>query len=518
MEVLAQQALIEKKERLRLFHLKRLITYVGPDPEQQSLALITLNDVLGYYTHGPHKQIILHQNETAFGDRPADLVLGFRGLGKSTGGTIARCIKYLVDDPNVRILIVSDTQDAAERFLKEIRNHLRHNEDLIAMFGPFLGAAPGTDLGRYRDSYLTIRQRTDASISEPTILCLGTGGQAASRHFDVIVLDDLVTIRNSRTQVQKKNVQDWHGSTLLGCCLPHTKVHYLGTRYYPHDLYQELEDGRQDQERGVLHGCVLKIPAIVYDDGNARSNYPEKYTLAKFYEMRARMGRYHFQSQMQQDTSAGEGEYFNYNDFRWYGGSEPDRPPLDELAIFQFSDLAALRTDTGAFYAGVTVGVTQGKELAQRKVYMLDIVHQRGGTKKQRELILKQIDQWNPVQHGIEAVAMQAGFAQEVGEHYDRRAVPCKCESDKEFRARRVSPVFEGNRVYFPYPNTPLGRKFAVVVDELCAFPESQFKDCVDAVVGVITLALYGGPPAASGALDDDDLGWSDGDGLKGNY
>ena len=500
--------------------LKKTILYKGPDPVRQEAAVYWLARALGYWVHGPHRQIIRHQNLTAFGQRQSDLTLGFRGLGKSTVGNIVRCVKYIIDNPNVRILIGSDTGDAAEKFLREVRSHLQFNEDLRAMFGTFLSTDRYSDLGRYRDSYMTIRQRADRTISEPTITTLGIGSQAAGGHYDVILLDDLVTIRNSRTPTQKKNVNDWHGSTLLGCTMPHTVVHYLGTRYFPHALYQDLSERRVAETQGVLGECTLKIPALLHrGTDDERSNEPERYSLEYLLKMEKRMGRYHFASQMQQDTSAGEGLVFRYNDFRWYGGEGvDDRPTNDKLGIFQFSDLTGRKTDTGAFYVSVTIGVTMDTEPGQRRVYVLDIARKRCGMRDQRQSILQQINLWNPIQHGIEAVQMQAGFAEEVGEVYDRRAIPVEVETDKVFRARRVAPVVEAERVFFPYPDSPLGRRMAPLVDELCAFPDSEYVDCVDAFVGAITLALFSGPPAASGSSEDEASDWQDGDGLRGNY
>lgn len=515
---------------LYLANLGQTIRYKGPDKLLQFNALCWLARTLGYHIYEPHKRIIAHQNLTAFGSRTADLTLGFRGLGKSTIGTYTRVIKYIIDDPNIRILLISDTQDASERFLREIRSHLQHNEDLIEIFGPFFRSDQHSDLGRYRDSYATILQRTNRTISEPTVTCKGIGGQAASQHFDVIIPDDMVTIRNSRTPTQRATVDAWHSSTLIGCGLEHTNVHYLGTRYYPHDKYEDLERGRVDEQIGILASATLKIPAIVQDKvtGEDKSSLPERFTLEYLRWLERRMGHYHFSSQMQQDTSAGEGLVFNYSDFMWYATDDDEevsegldeRPRSNELAVFQFSDLTSKKTDVGAFYVSITIGVTQEHETGKRKVYVLDIERSRCGMEQQRNSILAAIQKWNPISHGVEAVAMQAGFAEEIGERYDRRVIPVKVETDKVFRARKVAPVFEGNRVYFPYPNSMLGRRMNPVIDELCSFPDSEYKDCVDALVGAITLALYGGGPAAYGSVDDGGDGnkWEDGTGLRGSY
>jgi predicted phage terminase large subunit-like protein len=422
-------------------------------------------------------------------------------MGKSTVGTIVRAIKYVIDEPNIRILIASDSEAASVRFLREIRAHLQHNRDLIEMFGPFFESSRFDDRGRYRQGFATIGQRTDTTISEPTFQCLGIGGQAASYHFDTIFLDDIVTIRNSRTPLQRQNVSDWHGSTLIGCGLPHTRYHYLGTRYFPHDMYQDLEDGRIDEHTGILGQATLKIPAIIIDptSGEERSNYPERYPLETLYELRRRMGRYHFAAQMQQDTRSGEGIIFNYADFRWYNRNE-NYPDIQSLKKFQFFDLAAKKTDTGAFFAGVTVGVTPDN----RRIYVLDLVRERAGMLRQRELIISTVKKWQPFQAGVEAVQMQAGFAEEIQEVTILPVIPVTVETDKVWRARRVSPQVEAHKVYFPMDPLPSAKVTEPLIEELTTFPDAEYVDCVDAFVGAITLAMLGGPKAASPVPEDE--------------
>lgn len=509
------------KRKRYLIALKKRIKYRGPDPLKQEQALVLLMQTIGYRTDAYHRKIIRHQNLTAYGERDSDLTLGFRGGGKSTGGTIVRAIKYAIDDPNVRILFASDTAGASERMLKEVRIILQTCADLIGMFGPFFGGGARDDLGRYRDSYATILQRNDRKISEPTFVALGIGGQLASMHFDVVFLDDIVTRDNSRTKKQRQNVEEWHGSTMLGAQVATTRMHYLGTRYYPNDLYEILERGRSDEQGGVLQDDVLKLPAIeTLEDGTEVSTYPERFSIEHLQAKRRKMGRYHFAAQMQQDTSGADGDIFRYSDFRWYGTDDADVPAIPKgLSIYQYADLPAKRTETGDFFALVTVGVSDGATAADRKIYVLDLVHERCGTGKMKANVLHAIERWNPAQVGIEAVQMQAGFAQEMQETLDPRIRGCSVETDKVFRARRVSPFVEQGQVYFPMPETPRGEALAPLLDELPAFPNGDNDDCVDALVGAITLAILSGRAAAFG--EDEDAGPEDydrGSGFRGRY
>lgn len=480
--------------------LRDLLTYSGPDVARQYESLATLQKILGYDVAGVHGQIIAHQNATQFGDRRKDLTLAFRGLGKSTTGTVVRAIAYILRNPNVRILIASATTEAPEEIHENIHGHLTTNETLIRLFGDFYTDNAKGKAGRFSKRSSTILQRADRAIGEGTITVLGAGKQAAMRHFDVVFADDLVTLETSRTKRQRANLSTWHGSTLAGTFMPHTKVHYIGTRYYPDDLWDVLVTGGPDQSAGLLAGAALQIP-MVENFADPQDMWiptcPERFDAATCVEAYRTMSRYHFLAQMQQDTSSGNGLIFSYGDFRWWGAGE-NEPPASAV-YFQFSDLAAKKTETGDYFANCTVSVAQvGGELC---VWVRDLVRDRLGMREQRETIISQIEKWHPAQAGIEAVQMQAGFAEEIQQGTLANVSPVRVETDKVFRARRVSHLVEGHRVFFPVPDSAAGRVCQPLVEELSRFPDSGNDDCTDAFVGALTLAVLGDWFAGAGNI-----------------
>ncbi|KPJ59670.1 MAG: hypothetical protein AMJ46_09970 [Latescibacteria bacterium DG_63] len=79
--------------------------------------------VLGYEVKPFHLAMIRFQSRC----KDSCLQLAPRGYGKTTVLTITRAVHEIVKDPNVRILIASNTQLQAEVFLREIKFHLQHN-------------------------------------------------------------------------------------------------------------------------------------------------------------------------------------------------------------------------------------------------------------------------------------------------------------------------------------------------------------------------------------------------------
>lgn len=475
--------------------LRDLLIYSGPDPEIQFESIRTLSELLGYQVSPVHEQIIRHQNLTQFGSRDQDLTLAFRGLGKSSVGTTVRAIAYVLRDVNVRILIASHTTGAAEEIHQEIHDHLVENQTLVRLFGDFYHDSSKSKIGRYSDKRSTIMQRTKRTLKEGTFNCLGVGKQGASRHFDVEFVDDIVVEQSSLTATKRKNLRNWIGSTLIGTTLPHTRTHGIGTRYMPGDYWDELVNGTVDEGEGYLKDATLVIP-MVENFGDPMEQWipthPERYDLQACIKRYRTMGRYHFLAQMQQDTSSGSGIIFCYPDFRWWTPTE-NAPPAG-ATYFQYSDLAAKRTESGDYFVNITMAVADVH--GERRIWVVDFVRMRGGLHQQRESIVSQIGKWKPVRAGVEAVAMQAGFAQEIAEGtlLPVRACPeGRQKKDKEFEGRRVSFLVEGHHVYLPAPDTALGRKTKPLVDELSVFPENtDHDDAADAFIGCLDLIAFG--------------------------
>jgi len=175
--------------------------------------------VLGYQTRPFHLEML---TETC-------LQLAPRGFGKSTILTITRAVFEIIRNPNIRILIASNTQLQAEIFLREIKFHLETNPRMLEYFGSFASE----DKWDIRE--IIVGPRT-SSAKESTVTCVGVGGPVASRHYDLILADDLVDEENSRTETQREKVRTWWYKTLVPCC-EHLQV--KGTRLVAEDVRGE---------------------------------------------------------------------------------------------------------------------------------------------------------------------------------------------------------------------------------------------------------------------------------------
>ncbi|HEC66422.1 MAG TPA: hypothetical protein ENI23_14135 [bacterium] len=136
---------------------------------QNDLYFLTKN-VLGYkeLDDEPHVEVCQYL-ETPESKK---LLLLPRGTFKTTIGTIAKTIQEIIKNPNIRILIFSETYSQSRAFLSEIKQHLERNNQLIGLFGQFK-KDPG-----WTEQEITVLQRTGI-YKEGTIM---TGG------VDIVVL------------------------------------------------------------------------------------------------------------------------------------------------------------------------------------------------------------------------------------------------------------------------------------------------------------------------------------------
>jgi predicted phage terminase large subunit-like protein len=376
---------------------------------------------------------------------PDNLQLVFRGAGKSTVCTITKTLHLLAKDPNLRILIASKTNSQSEAFLKEIKGHFESNDRYQELFGEYYDPQR---VNKWDNREIEVAPRT-------------------SKHYDVILSDDLVDEENTRTKYMRDRVRQWYYQTLDPCLEPPSPTvahrgehHRLGTRYHFDDLYGHLMTNELKRKTQV-------IPAL---DEKGRSPWPEKYPAKWFKEKKRKSGTIIFNAQYQCDTEAMKGEIFQYDDCQRVA----DSAIPGDLRIFMGVDLAISEKESADRFAIAVVGMD-----AAENYFVIDFFegHLRFG--KQTAKIIQYYKKHDPVRCAIETNAYQAAQYQnlkddeEDGKNLRLKAV--HTSKDKVTRAWKLSPLFEDHRMHF----TPATMKLA---EQLVLFPNFRYKDGFDAL------------------------------------
>lgn len=173
------------------------------------------------------------------------LILYPRGHLKTSIITIAHTIQWILNYPNVRILISTATGDQCKGMLQEIKGHFQYNKELRHFFGDYCPPAKkAADFGSQEE--FTVPNRT-RHTKEPTVSTCSVGKVIAGDHYEVIKNSDLVDKENVKTPGQIADVISHFGylNPLLerSEIAPHNGwVDVEGTRYDFGDLYGRLLD------------------------------------------------------------------------------------------------------------------------------------------------------------------------------------------------------------------------------------------------------------------------------------
>ena len=173
------------------------------------------------------------------------LWLWSRGFFKTSLITEAHTLWLIVNNPDIRVLIVSFTIEVAKKPLGAIRNHFTSNEDFRDFFPEFC-PIPNKD-GKIEfgtTENLTVPCRTKA-LKEPTLMCAGIGTNITGLHFDYMKIDDLVNRDSVTNDTQIQASKDYY--SLLRPIFDNPTVpreDVIGTIYHFNDL----------------HSCAIKNP------------------------------------------------------------------------------------------------------------------------------------------------------------------------------------------------------------------------------------------------------------------
>lgn len=158
---------------------------------------------------------------------------------KSTLITFAKTIQDILINPEVTIGIFSHTRPIAKAFLEQIMRELQENEFLKNLFPDILYQDPRKNAPKWSvDGGIVVKRKSNPK--ESTIEAWGlVDGQPTSKHYDILVYDDVVTLKSvSTTDQVKKTTNAFQISTNLGA--KGGRIRGIGTRYHLRDTYSHL--------------------------------------------------------------------------------------------------------------------------------------------------------------------------------------------------------------------------------------------------------------------------------------
>jgi len=314
------------------------------------------------------------------------LILDPRGHFKTTLD-LADAIQWILNFPDIRILLMTGTRELASRMIGELKFHFQHNDKLRALFPEY--AAPDRDWGTTEEFTVPARQRS--WLREPTVSISTVESVKAGSHYDVIKCDDLVHENNVSTrELIDKTITAFNHTTFL--LEPYGYRDVVGTRYDHSDLYGWIIDNNQGEWR--VHA---RKAWSIREDNTKVLLFPERFPLAQLEKVK-RDDPYLFNCQYLNDPTPTEDRQFT-RDLLLRHSLPAQQIKLTDR-IFITWDLGFSREQ----YANWSVGAV-GMYDQHGRLYVLDIAR---GRFDPQELVLQIVFlalKWRPVRVGIEKAA-----------------------------------------------------------------------------------------------------------------
>ncbi len=393
---------------------------------------------------------------------------------KSTIITFGLTIRDILNDPEITVGIFSHTRPIAKGFLRQIKQEFETNVKLKGLFPEILWENAKQAAKWSEDDGITVRRASNPK--EATVEAWGlVDGQPTSKHFRLLVYDDVVTRESVTTpdQIAKVN-KAWELSLNLGS--EGGRRRYIGTRYHYNDTYKLIMDRRAAVPR--IH------PATKDGKPTGKAVLLTKEILE---EKRRDMGPYTFACQLLLDPRADDVQGFKLDWLKTWPAQNHSH--LNKIVL---CDPAGEKKKENDYTVAMVIGLGEDENY-----YVVDMVRDRLSLTERGNLIMKLHREYRPTFVGYEKYGKDSDiefiqFLQER-DNYRFGVTALKGALPKNDRIRKLIPLFEQGRVYLPdhciktsYDGRTedLVRVFAN--EEYLAFPVPVHDDMLDCLARIM--------------------------------
>jgi predicted phage terminase large subunit-like protein len=396
---------------------------------------------------------------------------------KSTIITFTKSIQDLLADPdNTTIGILSHTRPIAKGFLEQIKRELEQNDYLKKLFPDVLYQNPAAESPKWSlDSGIIVKRKTNPK--EASVEAWGlVDGQPTSKHFSILVYDDVVTRESVTTPDQIKKVTSaWELSQNLGA--EGGKRRHIGTRYHIFDTYKIM------MERGSV------IPRVYPATHNGKlDGEPVFLSKESLVSKRRDMGPYTFGTQMLQDPVSDKAMSFKEEWVKFY----EELGDISKWNKYLLVDPASSKKATSDYTVMVVIGLAP-----DNNYYLLDAIRDRLNLTQRASKLFELHRKHQPLAVCYERYGMQADvehirYVMEQ-KNYRFNIIEMGGAVPKEDRIKKLIPIFEQGRFYFPkhlpfvdYEGVMRDFMTAFMTDEYLAFPVCVHDDMLDDMARIL--------------------------------
>lgn len=410
-------------------------------------------------------------------DKNQLLLLMPRGTFKSSVITIGFTLQLLLIDPDIRILIDSETFSKAKAFFAEIKGHLEGNVKYREVYHYIHGVMPDSrkKAELWSDSQLNVAARK-RSRKEPTISCGGVDVTKNGMHYDLIIMDDLHSELNTANRDQIDKVIQ-HYKLAYSLLDPGKPLIVIGTRWDYNDVYQHILNNEKDNFNIMVRKAHNRDGSLFF---------PERLTEAFLLKTRKTMGSYLYSCQYENEPVDDETATFRR--------SLLVKRPWELVKNRPINWYLMVDPSYGGPYSDYAALVIAGMDY-QRDLYVRHVLRQKMNYSSIIDNMFELYNRFSPQKILLETVATQKSIEHELDNEQKRRNtwlpvtfIRSRSKS-KEDRIRALAPFYEFGHIFHIEECAQLDE----LEYELIHFPRGEHDDILDALATVLEVARPAG-------------------------
>jgi len=398
---------------------------------------------------------------------------------KSSLVTIKWVVYNICRNPNIKILIISETESLGKEFLQSIKQILSNDEfyqdgpNLIKDYGPFFSPS-----STWTDTAIRVANRRTME-KDATVQVIGMGSQIRSRRPNIIIGDDVVSVKSSNTSDQVQKSLRWWSREVTNRTkgepgIMSGKIIILGSRAAPEDFYAKLSE--------LPAYKIVKYPAIK-DDSLQQVLWPEHFNYQALQLARGEMLPGDFELVFQQVDIPGTGQSFPIELL----DSAKDVERVVGQHDRKWRIVAGLDPAGGGAHAGFTAIVVMGIDVETGNRYLIDILNEQSFRAPQlKEAIftlteMYGISAWKVEGNGLQSQLVQ--YNDEIVRPLAAQGVRIQPHTtnsnkwDKEFGVESTAVLFHQGMISIPWGSAPSAQKLQPLIEQLTGFPHMEVSD-----------------------------------------
>lgn len=245
---------------------------------------------------------------------------------KSSMITLAYPLWLIFQDPDLNILIISNTKELAEKFGIDIR-------ELITKFGSYFNVYL-SDV-KHSSTHLMFCDK-NGKLYNGSIRLTGASGSITGQDADYLIVDDPYKGEEDEftpTALQKKI--DWFLRIVIQRLEPHTKLLILHTRWHSRDLIGYIQDNLKEDFKFITYPAILKDNTPLW---------PEQYTIEELYNKLKTVKERLFSAIWQQKPLDETSDFFDI-DLLKYESLQSDEEIVHKIRIWDIQSSDSLKAD-----------------------------------------------------------------------------------------------------------------------------------------------------------------------------